>query len=617
MDTEHRFPIVGIGASAGGIEAFRAFFAHLPPHTGMSFIVVLHLARDRPSTLTDIIAHWTPMPVVVAADGMAVEVEHVYVIPPNAILTIESGTLRVRPPQTAPRETDLIDTLFNSLATERGADAIGIVLSGTGSDGALGLKAIKACGGFAIAQGIDGSKPEHGGMPDAAIATGIVDLVTPVEQIGERIVQLGARRGAARCGAESAPGDALSALRLDICAVLHRQVGHNFSHYKEATFLRRVRRRMQVVGLDARAYADRLHHDPAEVMLLFRDLLIGVTSFFRDTETFTAVEQAVLPRLFAGRGGDSAVRIWVPGCATGEEAYSLAIMVREYLDTLQAPPPAQVFATDIDEVAIGIARGGRYPAMLLRDVPPARLERFFTRVDDKFVVRREVRDLCTFSSHSVIRDPPFSRIDLISCRNLLIYLDTELQSQVIPALHYALVPAGILLLGGSETVSAYDGLFAPIDKKHRIFERRDVPSPPPRIPAMTRAEAAPGRLDPSKGKGRNVSKALQAAADRIRDRFSPPFALVSADGDAEYYAKGVGRYLEIASGTPTRNLIALARGSLRHELRAALRQAVETQQSVHCPPINLDGEGGPQTVRLTVEAMPRVRGAAAVPGGVQ
>ena len=431
--------IVAIGASAGGIEAFRLFFENMPSDSGMGFVVVLHLSADRKSMLAEIIARWTGMPVSEAADDDRVEPNRVYVIPPGHTATLQQGRVRLRHlAPDVPREAAPIDEFFDSLAADLGEGAIGIILSGTGHDGALGLKAIKARGGLTLAQGTDGTAPQHSGMPSSAIATGAVDLIVPVQDMPGLVLRAAGSPAAPTPAAVSAMQ--VDTARLSICEILRARLGHDFSQYKDKTFLRRVQRRMQVLGLTALVdYVARLEGDREEAVLLFRDLLIGVTTFFRDAGAFEAVEQVVMPRLFEGKGASDSVRVWVPGCATGEEAYSLAMLLRERMDGLNTMLKVQVFATDIDEPAIGTARAGRYPATLLDGLSPERRERFFSRSGNSYVVTKEIRDLCTFSAHSLVRDPPFSRMDLVSCRNLLIYMDADLQATVIPAFHYSLL----------------------------------------------------------------------------------------------------------------------------------------------------------------------------------
>ena len=471
------FPIVGIGASAGGIDAFHSFFIHMPANCGMAFIILLHLPADRKSMLADILARWTSMRVLDGVDGALIEANCVYVPPPHSLVTVSNNRLGVQlPTETNDRLFRPIDGFFDSLASSLRESAVGIVLSGTGSDGALGLKAIKECGGLTLAQGTDGSAPQYAEMPAGAIATGAVDLVVPVEKMPEHLMRLLADGSAPV--AEKKDGNQRETSRLEICAILRAALDHDFSGYRSQTFMRRVERRMQVLNVASlQDYIGRLKGDHDEVLLLFRDLLIRVTSFFRDEETFAALEAKVIPRLFEAKKADGTVRLWVPGCATGEEAYSLAILLREHMDTLKGAPKVQLFATDIDESSIATARLGRYPATLLDGLADERRKRFFASSQGSFIVSKEIRDLCTFSTHSLVRDPPFSRMNLVSCRNLLIYMNTELQTKIIPVFHYSLVPGDILLLGGSESAAQHSDLFEPVDKKARIFRRRAASNP--------------------------------------------------------------------------------------------------------------------------------------------
>ncbi len=604
--------IVGIGASAGGIEAFHHFFAAVPAQDRLAFVVVLHLSPERISMLVEILQRWTDMPVHQAEGGATPQPGHVYVIPPNAVLTLQNNLLCLVPATEPRHPSTAINALFASLAADCGEHAIGIVLSGTGSDGALGLKAIKACGGLTMAQGKDGTVPQYDSMPAAAIAAGSVDLVVPVQEMPACILRILAGQ---QVRPQSANQDSEAGhLREQVCAVLRQAVGHDFSQYKEQTFLRRLERRMIVTGLSAHAYLDALGRDRDEAVLLFRDLLISVTGFFRDEATFKVVQDQVLPRLFTGKTAKDHLRIWVPGCATGEEVYSVAMMLVEYMDHLTNPPELQIFGTDIDAPAIDIARMGSYPRILLRDMPHDRIGRFFTQRDDTYVVSREVRKYCTFATHSVIRDPPFSRMDLISCRNLLIYLDATLQAKVIPAFHYALAPGGVLLLGASESVARHTDLFEPLDRRHRIYLRRDVPSPPLKVAALDAQRNATGaRAAASRDKVSGRQDALALAHRRIRERFSPAFAVVTAAGEAVHFSPRTGKYLEVAAGSPTADLIAQARPGLRLELRAALRQAAATGAPVEREKIVIQREGGSfdggaQAIVLTIEPLPESHG---------
>ncbi len=474
-NTSARFPVVGVGASAGGLEAFRGFFEHLPADCGMAFVMILHLPPDRKSMLSEIIDRWTSMPVRHVEEGIRVEPDHVYVVPPHAVVKMKDAVFHVEPARPGERLIHPIDEFFDSLGTDRRELSVGIVLSGTGSDGALGMKALKERGGLTIAQGTDGSAPEYEGMPAGAIATGVVDIVSPVEQMPGHLLRF--KNASLRPEAKAEEPD-IEAARLEICSLLRAHMGHDFSDYRSQTFLRRVARRMQVLDVATlRQYIEALKRDADELTALFRDLLIRVTSFFRDPDTFQVLSERVIPRLFESKAADGVVRVWVPGCATGEEAYSFAILLREYMSKLRAVPKVQVFATDIDDSAISIARLGRYPATLVDGLSAERLEKFFTFAQGAYTVRREIRDLCTFSVHNVIRDPPFSMMSMVSCRNLLIYMNPALQSRILPVFHYALVPDGMLLLGGSESVSAHQDLFEVVDKTARLFQKRGKSTP--------------------------------------------------------------------------------------------------------------------------------------------
>ena len=444
-------------------------------------------------------------------------------------------------------------------------------------------------------------------MPEAAIATGVVDLVLSGRGHGRPLVEFARSRrddDDASMPAQQDVGGAPESpeLRRQIAQLLHAQVGHDFSGYKEKSFLRRVRRRMQILQLsDLAAYVQRLEKEPEEVKLLFRDLLIGVTNFFRDQEAFDALKEQVIPKLFEGLGAADSVRIWVPGCATGEEAYSIAILVREHMQSLKAIPTVQIFATDIDDAALTAARRGRYPHAWMENLAPERLARFFVRDDVSYTVVKELRDLCIFSLHSVLRDPPFSRIDLISCRNLLIYLGTEFQGRVIPIFHVALRPRGYLFLGTSESISQYSDLFQRIDNKQRLFQRRDhaaAPFPLTFAPGIrAAASGAAARRDPSA-----TASGLRATVEsRVMEHFAPPHVAVNRDGDIVHYSSRTGRYLEAAAGMPSRQLLASARRGLRLDLRHAFQEALESRRPAVREGVAVEIDDHIQTVRITVE----------------
>jgi two-component system CheB/CheR fusion protein len=602
--------LVGIGASAGGIEAFHRFFEGMPADSGLAFVVVLHLTAGRKSMLPDILARWTTMRVTEAQDGEAVAANQVLVIPPGVVASLRDGhlSLYTTTSETVPAKIAPIDVFFDSMAAALGEDAVGVVLSGTGHDGALGLKAIKARGGLTLAQGTNGTAPEYPGMPDSAVAAGAVDLHVAVEEMPGHILAARQARLATLREADQPILD-IDRIRREISDVLRSRLGHDFSQYKLQTFLRRVQRRMQVLQLTSYAdYIARLKVDREQVVLLFRDLLISVTSFFRDSETFAALEKDIIPGLFQGKDATSELRVWVPGCATGEEVYSLAMLLREHMDKLATRPKVQIFASDIDEVAIATARLGQYPATLLDGMPSERRSRFFVEGPGGCVVRQEARELCTFSAHSLVRDPPFSRIDLISCRNLLIYLDNDLQDRIIPIFHYALVPRGILVLGSSETIARHERLFSPLDRSNRIFIRQDGPSDVPSVYQPAAGDPRPGvggafanRTD-SKA---NWPRAIAFANRRVLERFASPFVVVTSAGEVAHFSSHTGRYLEPALGSPTANLFEMARKGWSLELRAVLRRCVETKRPVEQQRslIGANADPGPP-VRLVVEPLP-------------
>jgi two-component system CheB/CheR fusion protein len=442
---DNPFAVVGIGASAGGVEALQAFFSPMPSEPGMAFIVVTHLGQGYESALPQILGRSTKLPVLPARHGEAIEPNRAYVLVSDSVPTLRRGKLNLRQ-STNRHEYNPIDVFLASLAEDRGEYSVAVILSGTGHDGTLGARAIKEKGGLTIAQQTDQTAPRYPDMPDNAMASGAIDLKLPVQDMAGKLVEyvqgLGTLAVSARGDGRSRRDRIANACEA-ICDILRDELGHNFAGYKERTFLRRIERRMQVLELrDIEDYVEHLRQDRQEVVQLFHDLLIGVTAFFRDKEPFQALAERIIPHLFEDRGTNDTVRVWVPGCATGEEAYSIAMLLLEQMAELKARPKVVVFATDIDDPAISVARAARYPAAMLQDISPQRLDRFFTGDGVSYTLSKDVRDLCIFSSHSVIRDPPFSRIDLISCRNLLIYLDKELQERLVPVFHYALRPGG-------------------------------------------------------------------------------------------------------------------------------------------------------------------------------
>lgn len=572
-----RFPVVGVGASAGGIEALERFFAQVPADLGAAFLVVLHLGPDATSYASEILARAAHIPVQEAQDGDAVEPDHVYVITPNTVLGIVDGRLDVKRPADPHRLS--VDALFRSLAEDQGDAAVGIVLSGNGSDGAAGLKAIKDHGGMSIAQ-----LPEeagHAGMPSSAVALGFVDWVLPATEIPARLAEFAKRlalfrgpRGPFGLRAE----EATQSFRT-VCSLVARKTGHDFSQYKQSTMFRRIQRRIQVTQAESlAAYLDVLRQDPKEITRLFNDLLIGVTRFFRDPAVFETLPAELLVRLCESRSNGH-VRVWVPGCSSGEEAYTIAMVMREAMDGLDAPPNVKIFATDIDERALDVARQGFYPESIAEDVSPARLGRFFQKQRGGYQVERELRDMCVFSTHNMISDPPFSRLDLISCRNLLIYLETDLQKKLVPLFHYALAPGGHLLLGPSENLARHPDLFRAVDKQHRLFERKEAVIPPHLVfPLAGPNRAAKLGLAESQRRAPTREHAVAKAFERVLlDEYAPAAVIVNAQCEIVYVSGRTGRYLELPSGTASINVIDMAPAGLRPVLHATLHKAIKAR----------------------------------------
>ena len=594
--------IVGIGASAGGLQAFKTFFANMPIDSGMSFVLVQHLDPQHRSMLVELLSSATAMPVIEAADGVPPAPDKVYVIPPNATLRIGEGRLRVSKPAPAREHRRPVDAFFLSLAADQEENAVCIILSGGGSDGSEGLREIKEQGGLTIAQA---AFDEHAmnGMPTSATATGLVDFVLPVEEMPAKLVAYSKHllTVEAHKDSDGIRQDAAEHLA-KICSLLRGKLGHDFSQYKEKTLVRRIQRRMQVLQIDAMPeYVERLRKEPDECELLFHELLIGVTHFFRDPTAFEALETQVVPHLIHGKGADDIVRVWVPACATGEEVYSIAILLKEAVGKRDAGPRFQIFATDIDERAIAAARAARYRKSQLADMPVARRERWFVADGDHWCPVKEIRELCIFSTHSVVKDPPFSKLGLISCRNLLIYLDASLQERLIRTLHYALAPGGYLFLGTSENVTRQSKLFATLDQKHRIFQRRDVPASPPSVAALSGTESTGSAVDRSAMRAEN---GIEKSVRRLMEKHAPAYVVVDANHDVLRFSGQTEKYLAPTPGAASLNLFSLIRRGLRPAARAALAKALATRQSITHEALTIEVDGRRQLVDLVVEPLP-------------
>ncbi|ALK09441.1 CheR family methyltransferase [Blastochloris viridis] len=579
------FLIVGVGASAGGVEALTGLFGAVPAEPGMAFVVVSHIGPGRESMLDQIIARSARLPVSNARNDDPIEPNHIYVLSTNATISVKNNRLVVLP-RSAPSDHNPIDVFFTALGEDCGEYSAGVVLSGSGSDGTLGIKAIKEHGGLTLAQGTSGhTHPGQSGMPESAVASGLVDRVLAVEEIPSELARYAESLATVPTPGpanEAAPESAeIRQARSDILVTLRERFGHDFSGHKDKPFMRRVVRRMRLLRVaNLQAYADLLKRDPEEPAKLLRDLLIGVTDFFRDAEAFATLQKAVVPELFAVRDSNSIVRVWVPGCATGEEAYSIAILLSEYIDKLPYSPRVQIFATDIARPALSVARAGRYPAAQLAGrVSQDRIERFFVSSGDTLTISKPLREMCVFSDHSLLRDPPFSRIDLISCRNLLIYLDAEAQRRIIAVFDYALRPGGYLFLGPSESISQLGDSFAYLDKKQRIFRRRDRPGVRLRPTIASNMPYLPRDFDALR-QPMTATQLQHAVQARVLDRFAPAHVVVNRDGDIVYQSANTARYLEATAGAPTRHLLSLARADLRVELRRTLQQAVQNRARV-------------------------------------
>jgi two-component system CheB/CheR fusion protein len=595
--------VVAIGASAGGIEALRELFDALSDSVGMAFVLVEHADGGSTSLLPSALRQFTAIQVTEVAEGQALAPDQIFVAPPNSLVELDRLTFRVRPAAGPESRRSPVDTFFRSLATSFGPRSVGIILSGSGSDGMVGVQQIAHEGGMTLAQRPDHA--EHEGMPSSAIATGAVDhVLTPSEMARELLAYAGHMRDSAL--EEGALGGYETVLETlpEICDLLQKTSDHNFKHYKTSTLVRRIQRRMQVLRIDGvQAYVDRLRQDVEELTQLFRELLVGVTAFFRDAAAFDVLAAEVIKPLLSQRRSE-ALRIWVPGCATGEEAYSLAIVVREALSGLSEPPSVQIFATDIDERALSVARHGVYPASIAEGMSRARLERFFVKKGKGFQVIKEVRELCMFSPHNLITDPPFSRLDLISCRNLLIYFGPHLQQKVIPLFHYALRPNGYLFLGPSENISMHKELFAPVNAKFRISQRKATAISSSALLSSSASQRGAPRLQALEVTAQ--PDLYQLMQRMLLDEFAPKALIVTEEGQILSASGAMDQYLSVTEGTFQNNVIRLARPGLRVGLRAALSEAIKLKRKVVHDKVSVQLDSGMQRVRVTAQPMPRL-----------
>jgi two-component system, chemotaxis family, CheB/CheR fusion protein len=593
------FPVVGIGASAGGLEALEKFLGRVPEKSGMAFVIIQHMDPTHKGIMVEILQRVTPMKVIQAGDGTRVRPDSVYVIPPNKDMSILHGTLRLFDPVT-PRGLRLpIDLFFRSLAEDRQQGGIAVILSGMGSDGTVGIRAIKEKAGIVLVQ--EPASAKFDGMPRSAINTGLADFVAPVEQLPGKIIAYLSHKPVVK--ADLPLEDAARSSLEKIFILLRSQTGHDFSLYKKNTLYRRIERRMGIHQIDKiTAYVRYLQENPQEREFLSKELLIGVTNFFRDPSAWEQLRKEVIPALLSDRSARHALRAWVPGCSTGEEAYSLAIVFREAMDKVQPAQRTtlQIFATDLDREAIDRARQGSFPANIAADISQERLDRFFIKTENGYQICKEIRETAIFATQNVIMDPPFTKLDIISCRNVLIYLTPEAQRKLIPIFHYSLNPGGFLFLGSSETIGASTGLFSSLPGKSRLYRRvestlrtQTVEFPPSFVsllPSIPEEREIPGAI---------VN--LQALADRILLQYSsPPAVLINDKGDILYINGRTGKYVEPAAGKANWNIFAMAREGLRCELTNAFQKAVRQRDPVTLRGLKVGPKGGKESVAVTV-----------------
>jgi two-component system CheB/CheR fusion protein len=607
-----QFLTVGIGASAGGIKPLKEFFAGLPDHSGMAFVVILHLSPEHESQLPSVLQTNTMMPVIQVQETVKVEPDHVYVIPPTKHLAMKDGEIRLIEPETIRGKRVPIDLFFRSLADAHGNNSVCVVLSGTGVDGASGLKRVKEAGGLCVVQ--DPAEAEYEGMPRSAIATNLVDLILPVGEMPAKILAFKQNTEKIKfpeAEVENPPPELGAAALREVLAIVKTNTKHDFFNYKQPTMLRRVARRLLVHSLaDIPSYVLFLRENPNEVQALLRDLLISVTNFFRDKEAFAALENEIVPRLFDGKTGDDSVRVWCVGCATGEEAYSIAMLLSEYASKLDDPPKIQVFASDVAESSIADAREARYDETITADVSPQRLRRFFTKDSASYRIKKELRELVLFAPHNILHDSPFSRQDLVTCRNLLIYLDRHTQERVLEVFHFALRQNGYLFLGASEMAETVPRMFAEIDKKHRIYQCRPTASKYSGAPLLSLPNEAQIKIAQPTGANSERAFSYNALHLKLVEQFSPPSVLIDENYDILHLSESAGRYLRIG-GEPTFNLGKIAHPALRADLLAALFAAKQENGVSESRHLRIDLDGKELFVNLTVrllEVPEQVRG---------
>jgi two-component system CheB/CheR fusion protein len=607
--------VVALGASAGGLEAYEQFFRVMPPDSGHAFVLVQHLDPSHASLLTEILQRSTEMVVTEAQDQMELLPSRVYVIPPNRDMLIIQGRLRLHLPLEPHGQRMPIDSFFRSLAADQGYRAVGIILSGSGSDGTLGMRAIFGAGGLCLVQEPETAK--FAGMPQSALHAGYVNQVLTIDKMPQalreaaKLLPAGPPSGRAPEPAGGAASGVDGSGIERILALLRAATGHDFSQYKKQTIGRRIQRRMaQHLTTSTEAYARYLQQQPQELKALFRELLINVTSFFRDPEAFEVLKNDVLPAMIQAKSADLPLRVWVAGCSTGEEAYSIAMVLHELMDGSTHPIKVQFYATDLDDEAIATARAGLYPLNIAQDVSAERLRRFFLLDGDCYRIRKDVREMVVFAVQNLIQDPPFTRLDLLSCRNVMIYLEPELQARVIPAFHYALRPGGVLFLSPSEGIGSHTELFESIHRKWNVFRARPSFSSTRTMLGSglkwTVDPGSPGYHAPTPQRG-DTTNMVEFAKRALLQSFAPPAVLTDLHGEVLYVHGDTGKFLRVAQGQPSRSVIDMAREGLELELREALRRAAAKSQATLNQPVTVRDGGHVLPVQLSVRLMPDVQ----------
>jgi two-component system CheB/CheR fusion protein len=608
-----KFPIVGIGASAGGLDALLRLFENMPATNGMAFVVVLHLSPKHESNIASLLQQNTRMPVRQVNEPVVIEENHIYVIPPSQSLLMRDGKLFVEPMVRPRGRAIAIDLFFRTLADTHGMRSVGIILSGTGSDGAVGIARIKELGGITIAQ--DPKEAEYDGMPYSAIETRSIDFVLPITEMPQRLIEVADNRIHIKLPSASAldidvqdegesekksAEDALIA----IMDLLRSRSGHDFSHYKKATVLRRIERRMQVSRTASlKEYFQFLMEHADETPSLLQDMLISVTNFFRDRESFETLEREYMPAIFSEAEKGTPIRVWSAGCATGEEAYSLGMLLAEQRTLLNSSVDIQVFATDIDDRAISIARRGLYPESIVTDVAPNKLRQFFIREDGHYRIKKMLREKVLFAPHNILRDPPFSRVHLISCRNLLIYLNREVQEKVFEMFHFSLVPGGYLYLGSSESAEVASKYFTPVDKKNRIYRAIVMTRSGHYVPSIPyRRHGAAEIRNYIEVEPRPIVRYADMHQQLI-EQYAPPSVLINRAGEVVHVSKTAGKYLRYPAGEPSHDLVALIIPELRLELRTALFQVQQSGSDAETRPVSVERDGERSNIALTMRVI--------------